>query len=113
MGKKVKKTKKKNKINTTKITKKKKNQKKWSDKEKEEKVWEKSVLKDTKEKPIDNQLKESLNQLSEDCQEEEELKEFPPSSMKTPELSSRASWKMSSEIQLHTQNMLEERLLPL
>merc|ERR1712080_26885 len=83
--------------------------KKWPDKEKEEKVWEKLVLKDTPENPIKKLLKESPNQLLEDSQEEEVLKESLTSSMKILDTFLNHSLKTLLETLLHILNTLEEK----
>ena len=58
----------------------------------------------------DKILRESPNQLLEDQLEEEELKEFQPLFMMTPELYLNHSWNLLLKIQSPTLNMLEEKL---
>merc|ERR1712093_378791 len=88
-----------------------------SDTEKEaralERVSERSLLRDTAERPTSRFWKASQSQLSEDWPEEEELRESASSSTTTPETSSRASWAESSEMPSPTPSMPRGRLLPL
>merc|ERR1711915_419093 len=84
-----------------------------SDTVKEVRVLERSLLRDTQERPTNHCWKASPSQLLEGWPEEEVLRESASSSTTTPETSSRASWVESSEMPLPTLSTPRERPSPL
>ena len=90
---------------------------KWQDKEKVAKVLEEKEKSEPRgPQPKDTpepQLKESPNPLSEDSPEEVVSRESHHSSMMTPDTSLRDSLRVSSEMQLPTLSMPEEKPSPL